>query len=121
MQYNLWAPDHAVEAFEYCQENNIAVTAYSSLGGIFQNSMAMTVDTLNEISDKYNKSVAQIMLRWALQKNIAIIPGTGNPKHMRENLDAYNFKLSKEDMLKLDELRSDEKAKDFFYMAPDES
>lgn len=120
MEYNLWAPDHTVEVFEYCQTNNIAVTAYSSLGGIFQNAKTLTIDTLNHIADSHNKSVFQIMLRWALQKNAAVIPGTGNPKHMVENLDIYGFKLSKEEMRQLDELRSDEQMKKFFYfLGPD--
>lgn len=121
MQYNLWAPDHSVETFEYCQKHKIAVTAYASLGGLFQHSQTLTIDTLNAIADKHDKTVAQIMLRWALQKNAAIIPGTGNPKHMMENLDVYNFKLSKEDMDNLEELRSDEMAKSFFYMPTDDS
>lgn len=119
MQYNLWAPDHQVEIFEFCQKNKIAVTAYSSLGGSLDHSKTYTIETLNNMANKYDKTVAQIMLRWSLQKNAAIIPGTGNPKHMVENLDIYSFKLSKDDMAMLDELRSDEQAKQFFYMPPD--
>lgn len=120
MEYNLWAPDHTVEVFEYCQQNKIAVTAYSSLGGIFQNAKTKTIDKLNEIANAHDKSVFQIMLRWALQKNAAVIPGTGNPKHMVENLDVYKFKLSKEEMSQLDALRSDEKMKEFYYfLGPD--
>ena len=117
-QYNPWAPDHIVETFEYCQEHNIAVTAYSSLAGTFQYSAAETVETLHDLAAKHNKSVAQIMLRWALQINAAVIPGTGNPKHMRENLDVYSFSLSKDDMSAIDRLRTDESAKKFFYMPP---
>jgi diketogulonate reductase-like aldo/keto reductase len=117
-QYNPWAPDHIVETFEYCQKHNIAVTAYYSLAGAFQYSTAETVETLHDLAAKHNKSVAQIMLRWALQINAAVIPGTGNPKHMRENLDVYSFSLSEEDMSAIDRLRTDESAKKFFYMAP---
>ena len=82
--------------------------------------MTTIQNKLNEIANAHDKSVFQIMLRWALQKNAAVIPGTGNPKHMVENLDVYKFKLSKEEMSQLDALRSDEKMKEFYYfLGPD--
>ena len=67
----------------YCQANNIAVTAYFSLGGSFQHAQTGTVQTLTEISTAKGKSTSQVLLRWALQHGASIIPGTGNPKHMR--------------------------------------
>lgn len=119
-QYNPWAPEFAVETYEYCQKHNITVTAYGSLGGSFQHAEAQTVSTLENISAKHGKSVAQVMLRWALQINAVVIPGTGNPKHMRENLNVYSFELSAEEMSAITALRSDEGAKKFFFMAPPE-
>ncbi|GKY90904.1 hypothetical protein MPSEU_000064300 [Mayamaea pseudoterrestris] len=116
--YNPWAPDYQVETFEYCQEQNIAVTAYASLGGFLQKSKAESTVVLSELSESYNKTVAQIMLRWAIQKGAAVIPGTGNPKHMRENLAAYEFEISEDDMKRIAELRNDEEAKKYFYMEP---
>jgi diketogulonate reductase-like aldo/keto reductase len=123
MAYNPWAPDWAVETFEYCQKNGIAVTAYSSLGGLFSKSTAETAETIRSIAkahsgdnNKNKRSAAQVMLRWALQKNAAVIPGTGNPQHMRENLDAYNFELSVDEMKRIDALRQDASARKFFFM-----
>jgi len=118
IMYNPWAADSWSETFQYCSRNNIAVTAYNSLGGFFQHAEAKTVDTLTGLSEKHKVSVAQIMLRWALQINAAIIPGTGNPKHMRENLEIYNFELSKEDMEAIDALKTDESAKKFLKIDP---
>ena len=120
MQYNLWSPDFAIEIFEYCQKNNVAVTAHTSLAGFFQNSLTETVQKLTEISEKYERSTHQIMLRWAMQKNAAVIPGTGNHHHMEENLSIYDFTLSKSDMIALDALRADEIAKEFMYFDPNE-
>lgn len=117
-QFNPWAPEFAQETYEYCQSHNISVTAYASLGGSLQHSQAATVDTLHALAKKHDKSLPQIMLRWALQSKAAVIPGTGNPEHMKENLDVYTFELDQEDMEAIDKLKSDEGAKKFFYMPP---
>jgi len=116
-QYNPWVPDWQEATFQYCQENNIAVTAYASLGSFMQKAKAFsTIQSLNDIATAHGRSVAQILLRWALQKNAIVIPGTGNPKHMKENLSVYDFKLTTADMDKIHSLRNDPVAKEFFYM-----
>eukprot|EP00943_MAST-04B_sp_MAST-4B-sp1_P002705 g2705.t1 len=116
-QYNPWVPDWQEATFQYCQENNIAVTAYSSLGSFMQKAKAFsTIQSLNDIATAHGRTVAQILLRWALQKNAIVIPGTGNPKHMEENLSVYDFKLTTADMEKIHSLRNDPVAKEFFYM-----
>ena len=93
------------------------MTAYSSLGSFLQKGKAFsTIETLKNIAKSHSKSVAQILLRWALQMDAAIIPGTGNPKHMKENLGVYGFSLSKDDMTKINLLRDDPVAKEFFYV-----
>eukprot|EP00944_MAST-04C_sp_MAST-4C-sp1_P013947 g13947.t1 len=115
--YNPWAPDWQQAIFDYCIQNNIQVTAYSSLGSFLQKGKAFsTIETLKNIAKSHSKSVAQILLRWALQMDAAIIPGTGNPKHMKENLGVYGFSLSKDDMTKINLLRDDPVAKEFFYV-----
>lgn len=118
--FNPWTPPHVSETFQYCKEHGIAVTAYSSLGGTMQHAQAQTVDTLQTLADKYDKTVAQIILRWVLQVGAAVIPGTGNPKHMKENLAIYDYELSEDDMAKVDALKHDEEAKKFFHMDPPE-
>ncbi|MCD8920068.1 aldo/keto reductase [Staphylococcus gallinarum] len=53
---------------------------------------------LIKLSEKYNKSVAQIILRWFMQRDIIAIPKTVNVKRMQENIDISDFELSAEDM-----------------------
>ncbi|MCD8820501.1 aldo/keto reductase [Staphylococcus gallinarum] len=53
---------------------------------------------LIKLSEKYNKSVAQIILRWFMQRDIIAIPKTVNVKRMQENIDIFDFELSAEDM-----------------------
>ena len=117
IQWNPWAPTEWVETVAFCREKNIQITAYNSLGGSLENHKTETIATLNELSKEYGRSVAQIMLRWALQSGAAIIPGTGNPKYMEENLSVYGFELSAADMDRIDGLR-EELEGEFFVMKP---
>jgi diketogulonate reductase-like aldo/keto reductase len=115
-QFNPWAPDFIWETRQYCLDNNIAITAYASLGGTLQKAQASTVQALQDIANKHKKTVQQVMLRWAIQSDSIVIPGTGNPKHMEENLNVYSFQLDDQDMNIINELKDDQAAKKFFYM-----
>jgi diketogulonate reductase-like aldo/keto reductase len=117
VQFNPWAPDWQHDVVKHCQQHGVAVTAWAPFQGtMMQNAAAFTVQTLQEIAAAKRKTVPQVMLRWALQKKAIVIPGTGNPSHMDENLDVYAFKLSEKEMSAIDGLRSDPKAKDFVAM-----
>jgi diketogulonate reductase-like aldo/keto reductase len=121
-QYNPFMPDYAHETFWYCMRSDIAVTAWSSFSGTaLQHSQAMTVKTLTKIANAHDTTVAQILLKWAMQKGAIVIPGTGNPKHMAENLNAFQIELSDKEMTQIDDLRNDESAKKFFNQPPDDS
>jgi 2,5-diketo-D-gluconate reductase A len=60
--------------------------------GLFTNKV------LVEIGKKYNKTAAQVTLRWLIQRGVVVIPRTSNPAYMKENLNVFDFKLSKTDM-----------------------
>lgn len=107
IQWNPWAPAEWVETVGFCRSRNIQITAYNSLGGSLENHKTQTIDVLNELSEQYGRSVAQIMLRWAIQSGAATIPGTGNPKYMEENLSIYGFELSDTDMERINGLRNE--------------
>ncbi|KAL3898533.1 MAG: hypothetical protein SGARI_006650 [Bacillariaceae sp.] len=116
IQFNPWLTDEWLETAQYCNDNGIAITGYNSLGGSFQHHEAHTIDVLTNMAEKHGKSVAQIMLRWAMQKGTIVIPGTGNPKHMTENLAVYEMELSAGDMQAIDELRNTDEMKKFLSM-----
>ena len=90
------------ELVEFCQKNNIAITAYSSLGsgkvGPLQDKVVQS------ISEKYQKTPAQILLRWGIEKGYIVIPRSHNEERQRENMDIFNFKLSAEDIKTIDGL-----------------
>eukprot|EP00435_Cladocopium_sp_Y103_P056183 s11_g18.t2 len=97
LQYHPWLPDFQQKVVEYCHSQKIALTGYSSLGGLMKKDKALNVDDIQKIGAKHKRSAGEVLLRWALEKNVSVIPGTGNPKHMKENLGVYDFKLSAEE------------------------
>ena len=50
------------------------------------------------LAEKYNKTPAQILIRWALQENIVVIPKSSNPIRIRENANVFDFSISMDDM-----------------------
>lgn len=82
------------EILAFCHEHGIGVQAYSPLGrgNLAEDSL------LTRIGSKYGKTPAQVALRWTLQHDAVPLPGSGNPKHMAENLAVYDFELTQEEM-----------------------
>lgn len=95
------------ELLKVCKRHNIVVEAWSPLmrGGLFSNPI------INNLSEKYNKSQAQIILRWHLQNDVIAIPKTSALSRIKENLDIFDFEISKEDMEKIDSLNTGERMK----------
>ncbi len=89
------------ELTAFCNEHDILLEAYSPLGtgSIFSN------ETAKEVAEANNKSVAQVALRWSLQKGFLPLPKSVTPKNIKANLDIFDFTLSDEDMAKLDSLQ----------------
>ncbi len=83
------------EIISYCQNNEIVCTAYSPLA----KGRAINNKTLTEIGKKYGKTAAQITLRWHIQQeNVIPIPKASSRRHLKENIDIFNFTLSEKDM-----------------------
>ena len=59
---------------------------------------------LIEIGEQYNKTAAQVILRWLVQRGVAVIPRTNNPEHMAENLDIFDFELTPADIARINAL-----------------
>ena len=65
---------------------------------IFSNSV------LKEIGAAHGKSVAQVVLRWLIQRDVVVIPKSVRPERMRENMDVFDFELSDDYMARIAEL-----------------
>ncbi len=94
------------EIIPYCQENNIVVMTYRPIERGF---LLETESILDELSEKYNKTKAQIAINWLISKKWVItIPKSTNIEHLKENIGSVWWSMSKEDLKKLDEMRFDE-------------
>lgn len=93
------------ELVAYCKEKDIAITAYSPLG----HGNLLDNPIIKEIGDKYNKSIAQVILRWDIQNGITVIPKSVNQDRIVANLDIFDFELSSEDMSKINSLNTGER------------
>lgn len=114
IQYSPFVAAPVQETVRYCADHGITITAYSPLGGLMDQDKAFAYGILQNVSSAHHRPVSQIMLRWAIQSGTAVIPGTGNPRHMDDNLDVYNFALNPDEMATIDGLRNPEHAKKFF-------
>ncbi|XP_017490552.1 PREDICTED: glyoxal reductase-like [Rhagoletis zephyria] len=97
------------ELIDFCSKNSIVVQAYSSLGAADGWPVLAENATLKQVASKYSKSVAQILLKWALQHNLCIIPKTSKVENLKLNFDLFNFELSNEDMVAIDALNKNKK------------
>ena len=88
------------ETFKYCNDNNILIEAWSPLG----TGKMLDNDTLKEIANKYNKSIAQLCIRWCLQNNTLPLPKSVTPSRIKENTEIFDFVISDEDMKKINSM-----------------
>ena len=88
---------------KFCQKHGICVTAHTSLGGAAANTEWFgTVSCLDDqalkgLTEKYKRTVAQIALRWGIQRNTVVIPKTSKLERLKENFQVFGFELSKDD------------------------
>lgn len=97
------------EVVEYIQSLGIAVQAWYPLGGRGHQRELLNDSVLKEIAKNHNKSVAQIILRWHLQRGVIVIPGSSNRAHIIENTELYDFELSDDEMRRISKLNRNEK------------
>jgi len=85
---------------DYCREYGIQYEAWSPLmqGKIFQE------ERLSELAEKYGKTIAQIALRWDLQKGVVTIPKSSKKERIYSNAAIFDFEISAEDMARIDQL-----------------
>jgi diketogulonate reductase-like aldo/keto reductase len=85
------------EVAAYCREKNILLEAYSPLGI----GKILTAPEMKVFADKYQRGVAQISIRWSLQRGYLPLPKSVTPERIAENTKVFDFELSAEDVEKI--------------------
>ena len=87
------------ESQEYMESKGVVMEGWAPFAegknDLFQN------ETLQKIGDKYGKSIAQVVLRWLLQRGIVCIPKSVKKERMEQNFNVFDFQLNQEDMEKI--------------------
>lgn len=93
-----WEPfGYSKEMLRYCDENLIIIQAYSPL----TRGKRLDDDRLIQLSDKYGKSPAQLLIRWNIQLSTVPLPKANQQEHLEENIDVFDFEIDDEDMVHL--------------------
>lgn len=90
----------------FCSQSDIAVTAFSPLGALsyLQLDMAsesdsvLNEDCVNSAAARVGRTPAQVVLRWGVQRGVAIVPKTSRPERLSENIALFDFELTGEEI-----------------------
>jgi diketogulonate reductase-like aldo/keto reductase len=93
------------EVLEFCKKNKIVLEAYSPLA----RARDMENTTLHAIAVRHGKTIAQVMLRWAIQHGTVPIPKSTNPGRTKENIEVFDFDLAEEEMNTINRLSSNKR------------
>ncbi|PQJ35035.1 oxidoreductase [Salinibacter sp. 10B] len=88
------------DLLDYCQEHDIVVEAAAPLA----RTTVLEDPVIREIADSHDVMPAQVALRWAVEKDVVVLPKSTNPDHIRANLDLFDWSLDTEDMERIDQL-----------------
>jgi len=133
IEFHPWALKENWETVEWCHRHGIAVVAYgsllnpgtalttlpwqnTSLGRMIQ---AGGFKNLADVAKAHKKTTQQILLRWAIEHNVTVIPGSSKVEHMKDNMNIFDFRLSPEEMHLLEDVREEDRIAIFPWNLPD--
>ncbi|HEV3269627.1 MAG TPA: aldo/keto reductase [Candidatus Rhabdochlamydia sp.] len=93
------------ELWQFCQNHQIGLIAYRPLG----KGELVQEEIFKKIGDKYQKTPAQIILKWLIQKEVAVVVKGSSKKHLQENFRVFDFFLHPEDMKNINELNRNQR------------
>jgi diketogulonate reductase-like aldo/keto reductase len=94
-----------IELLDYCRTKGIVIEAYSPLAhGLINSEQDKGGSVLSSIGGKHGKLPAQIVLRWCVQHGAVPIPKTSSREHMHDNIDIFDFELTDQEMVEINNL-----------------
>lgn len=97
------------ELQEYVKQYGIIIESWYPFGGRGHTSENFNHETIQKLASKYDKTSAQVILRWQLQAGYIAIPGSSDPEHIAENYDIFDFELTEEDMKEIDRVNKNQR------------
>ena len=94
---------------EYVSQYGIIIESWYPFGGRGHTSENFNNEVIRDIATKYNKTSAQILLRWQLQAGYIVIPGSSNPDYILENYSIFDFSLNEEDMKNIADINKNQR------------
>jgi diketogulonate reductase-like aldo/keto reductase len=88
------------ELRDFCQKNDITVTAYSPIA----QGDDLKIDEIQEIANKYGTTEAKVIIKWLIEKGLIVIPRSEDPEHIRQNFEALQLDMENEDIEIIDNL-----------------
>ncbi|MFW5913545.1 MAG: aldo/keto reductase family protein, partial [Bacillota bacterium] len=92
-QFQSYPGKHQQALIDFCKKNDVIPEAYQSLTKIDPK----TKERLTQLAKPYKKTWSQIVLNYQVSEGMVVIPKSHNKEHQRENIDVFDFELTKED------------------------
>jgi len=104
-----WNPlNHDEALLQFSKKHGIQLQAWSPLGG--SKGSVLSHPAVKSIASTHNVSTAQVTLRWALQRDVAVVVGTANADHAASDLDIFGFELTSDEVASISALQTDKTA-----------
>ena len=94
---------------EYVSKYGTVIESYYPLGGRGHTDDSLNNNVIANIANKYNKTSAQVILRWHIQSGYIVIPGSSNENHIKENVSIFDFYLSDDEMNSINSLNTNKR------------
>lgn len=93
--------NNRTDQYDFCMKNDIYLEAYCPLGGTGNTAAVLGNPVITEIAKEINRSPAQVIIRWNVQRDVIVIPKSVHEERIKENYQVFDFELSAEQMKRI--------------------